>query len=253
MSLKLPTLFVVAAGFLFSPFTLSAEEAFSAEQKKAIEAIVSEYLIKNPEVVVDSIRELRRRDEMEQASRKQTILHTMRPALERNPNDPVIGNPDGDVTVVEFFDYRCGFCKRVFPDIQALLKDDGNIRYVLKEWPILGDASVFASRAALAVWLEQTDRYNDFHVAMMKSKGSLTEARVVSLAGDVGIDTAKMAVDMKSSRIDEILALNNQLASGLGITGTPGFIFGDTVMPGAISKEVMVEQVAAMRAKANGG
>lgn len=247
MSFKFPALLLVAATFLFNPISVVAEETFTPEQKTAVEAIVGQYLKNNPEVVVEAIRELRRRDEQAQADQQQTILKTMRPALKRNPNDPLIGNPDGDVTVVEFFDYRCGYCKRVFPDIQALIKEDGNIRYVLKEFPILGDASVYASRAALAVWLGQTGRYNDFHSAMMQSKGSLSKGRVNALAGESGVDSKKMFADMKNPKIDEILALNSQLAGGLGITGTPGFVFGDTVVPGAISKEAMVDLVAAMR------
>ncbi len=226
-----------------------AAESLTPEQQRAVEAVVREYLLENPEVIVDAIREMRRRDESFQAEKQQKTLSEMRSILENNPEDPIMGNPDGDITVVEFFDYRCGYCKKVFPDVQTLLREDGNIKYILKEWPILGDDSVYASRAAIAVWQGQRERYGAFHTAMMLSRGALSELKVEALAEEASIDVEKMNADMQSPRIDALLATNRVLADSLGITGTPAFIFGDRVVPGAADLATLKMLAAEMRAK----
>jgi protein-disulfide isomerase len=167
--------------------------------------------------------------------------------LRNNPNDPVIGNPNGDVTMVEFFDYRCGYCKRVFDDVQTLVKEDGNIRVVMKEFPILGPDSVHASRAAQAVWLHQKDKYYPFHYAMMTNKGDLSEDKIMDLAKGAGVNVADLKEQMKDPLVDETLKATLHQASALDISGTPAFVFGSSIQPGAMPLDTMKEMVAAMR------
>jgi len=234
---------------LSMPFTAFAAETLSAAQKTEVEQVVREYLVKNPEVIIEAINELQRRDKLAEAERQRDAMKAMSSDLTTNPNDPVMGNPNGDVTMVEFFDYRCGFCKRVFDDVQTLLKEDGNIRYVLKEFPILGDDSVYASRASMAVWLHQRDFYAPFHGAMMSNKGDLSTDKVMSLAEKAGVNTDALVAQMKDPTIDKTFAATQSQAQALSLTGTPAFIVGDNIAPGAIPLAAMKQLVDAARGK----
>jgi len=242
--------FIVATTLMIgAPFLAFAADAFSDAQKTEIEQLVHGYLLKNPDVIVEAINAMQRRDEAAAAEQQRATMASMSSELTSNPNDPVLGNPDGDVTMVEFFDYRCGFCKRVFGDTVTLLKEDGNIRFVLKEFPILGDDSVYASRAAMAVWLHQRDKYEPLHSAMMSSKGALSNDKVIELAKGVGIDTDSMVANMNDPEIDKTLNTTMAQAQTLGITGTPAFIIGKNMAPGAIPLESMKKLVDAARGK----
>ena len=243
-TLSLLVVFLMAV--TFGPNHANAQQ-LSAEQKQEVQTIVREYLLENPEVIVDSIRELRRRDEAAAAESRKNALGSLQDQLEKDANDPFIGNPDGDVTIVEFFDYRCGYCKKVFSDVQKLVEEDGNVKFVLKEWPILGDDSVYASRAALAVWFGQSEKYNAFHSAMMESKGSLSNDRVNEIATEQGIDVEKMKTGFGDPRVDMVIANNTKLAGQLGVTGTPAFVFGQNLMPGAIDYDAMKQLLGNMR------
>lgn len=243
--------FAVAAIALVSlPLSACAEDAppLSPESKQQMEQVIREYLVNNPEVIMEAIDNLQKRNEEAKQAKVGDVLNAIEADLTSNPNDPVIGNPDGDVTVVEFFDYRCGFCKRVHPDVQTLLKEDGNIRYVLKEFPILGPASTFASQAAVGVWLHQKDKYEAFHDAMMASRGDLSNDKVIEIATQSGVDVAKLPDQMKDAKVQDTLEATARQAQLLGINGTPGFVFGNNIQPGAIPLDAMRELVAAMRA-----
>lgn len=240
---------ITAALLVCTPLSTFAADTLSAGQKTEVEQVVREYLLKNPNVIVEAINELQRRDEAAAAQKQRDTMKNMSAELTSSPNDPVMGNPDGDVTMVEFFDYRCGFCKRVFDDVQTLLKEDGNIRYVLKEFPILGDDSVFASRAAMAVWLNQKSKYAAFHTAMMSSKGALSNDKVMELAKASGVDTTALPEQMNDPKVDETLSSTQAQAQALGLTGTPAFIIGSNVAPGAIPLVAMKQLVDAARGK----
>ena len=243
----LKTLIAVLAVSL--PFAASAADQFSADQKGEIEKVVREYLLKNPEVIFEAVNELQRREEAAAEVQQRKALSAMGPELTASPNDPLMGNPNGDVTVVEFFDYRCGFCKRVFDDVQTLVKEDGNIRVVLKEFPILGDDSVYASRAAMAVWLHQKDKYQAFHVAMLTNRGALGNDKVIDLAQQADVDIAALKEQMKDAEIDKTFAATRAQAEALGITGTPAFVVGKNIAPGAIPLIAMKQLVNAARGK----
>ena len=219
----------------------------SDARKKEVEAVVQEYILKNPEVLMRAIQTFQIQKQATKRKRAKDNLTNLASELTGNPTSPVIGNPDGDVTIVEFFDYRCGYCKRVFPTIQALLKEDGNIRYVLKELPILGPDSLVASQASLAVWNTTPEKYLPFHSALMTARGSLNAAKIFSVAGDLGLDTDAIRKNMKNAPVRDEINKNMELSESLGITGTPAFIIGDQLAPGAISMDELKEMVAQAR------
>lgn len=244
------TLAATLAVLITLPLTACGEETqpLDPAQKQQMEQVVREYLVNNPEVIIEALESYQKREREAAQVRQRDTMGALQADLKNNLNDPIIGNPDGDVTVVEFFDYRCGYCKRVFNDVQTLLKEDGNIRFVLKEFPILGPDSVNASRAAQAVWLHQKDKYLPFHTAMLTSKGELSEAKIMELAKDAGVDTAQLKEQMNDPLVETALSDTARLASALDITGTPAFIFGSQIQPGAISLDMMKELVGALRA-----
>ncbi|OHC75339.1 MAG: hypothetical protein A3G18_03930 [Rhodospirillales bacterium RIFCSPLOWO2_12_FULL_58_28] len=221
--------------------------ALTPGQKQAVKDVVREYLRDNPEVLVDAIRALQTKQEAKDSERAKANLSSIRGELENDPSSPVAGNPKGDITIVEFFDYRCGFCKKALPTVLELLKADGNIRYVLREYPILGEESRIAAQAALAAWGIDKEKYMSFHAALMSSKGSLGESRIFTIAAESGVDVAKLRVAMKDASIEKMLKRNYELAETLGISGTPAFIIGNNVSPGFMSLEAMQKAVAEAR------
>lgn len=238
-----------AALILTLPLAAQAKDPapLDAAQKQQMENLVHEYLMNNPEVVIEAIQKYQRIERAANEALQQEAMATLSDDLKNNPNDPVMGNPHGDVTVVEFFDYRCGYCKKVFPDVQALIKGDGNIRVVLKEFPILGPESVYASRAAQTVWMHQKDKYQAFHTAMMLNKGGLGKEAVLTLAAHSGVDTKALTEQMNDPKVAAALEATARQAQAMDISGTPAFIVGNTLAPGAVSLANMVDMVAAAR------
>ena len=214
--------------------------------KLAIEKIVRNYLIANPEVVEEAIQALQAKREVAEKKRAQVAINEHRDALRGHPMTPVSGNETGDVTVVEFFDYQCGYCKRSLASMVDLLNSDKNVRVVWKELPILGPASRFAARAAMAA--KKQDKYFDFHVGMMGARGRLSESKVMSIAADVGLNVDRLREDMKDAKIETYLDETLQLANSLGIRGTPALIIGNTLVRGAIDGSSMKQIIAKTRA-----
>lgn len=231
----------------FTDNALAAGDGLNDAQRKEVEKVVQDYIIKNPEILIRAIQEHQSRQQRAERDQARNNLVALAPELNSNPASPVIGNPDGDVTVVEFFDYRCGYCKKVFPTIQALLKEDGNIRYVLKEFPILGPVSVIASQVALAVWDIAPDKYMAFHSALMTIRGQLSEERIFALADDLDIDIAAVRKAMNKAVVTDELNKNMKLAESLDINGTPAFVIGRELAPGAISMNELKRLISAAR------
>jgi len=225
----------------------SAADGLNPSQKKDVEKVVQDYILKNPEILMRAIQEYQIRQRITERERAKKSLVTLGPDLHQNKTSPVIGNPNGDVTIVEFFDYRCGYCKRVFPTIQALLKEDGNIRYVLKEYPILGPDSLIASQASLAVWEQEPKKYLPLHTALMKVRGQLNQTKILNVARKLGINTDMLQKGMKGVMVRGELNKNMELAEALGISGTPAFVIGQQLVPGAISKEELKKLIATAR------
>lgn len=219
----------------------------TVQQKIAFEKLIREYLIRNPEVIVEAMQTLRSREKAETRVRQEKTLAHMKKDIYEDPSAPIGGNPKGDVTIVEFFDYNCGYCKKVHPAVVELLKSDGNIRYVFKEFPILGNSSVIAARIALAAWNLDQSKYSDFHTALMQSRGGLSESKILRLAQKSGYDEAKLKVAMKNPKIEASIKKNHAIAQALNITGTPAFIIGNQIIPGAISAEAMKKVISEVR------
>ena len=168
-------------------------------------------------------------------------------ALFDDPAAPVSGNPSGDVTLVEFFDYHCGPCKGALKAVMPVLDDDPGVRLVFKEFPVLGRQSIVAARAALAVNEQEPSKYVEFHSALMSSRGRLTERRILRIARDVGLDAERLKADMFSPEIENALRRNYAVARALGIRGTPAFVVGERLIPGAASVETLKNSIAQAR------
>lgn len=184
------------------------------------------------------------------AARANPMPEELRRALERDPTAPVLGNPEGDITLTEFFDYNCSFCRRVVGTMQRLVSDDRNLRIVLREWPVFGEGSEFAARASLASL--QQGKYWQFHAGMMKMRGRAEEASVMRIARDVSLDEARLRRDMEAENVSRHISNSFELADHMGLMGTPTFIAGDEAAFGALSLEDLKELVARGRAVLNG-
>ena len=226
---------------------LRAGETVSPTEKEAIEKIIHDYLIQHPEVIVESMKNAEDKLKASQEAEIRATIHAKQDELLHDPATPSGGNPNGNVTIVEFFDYRCPYCKQVEPDIEALLKEDPKVRIVYKEFPILGPDSVTASRVALAAFKQGPDKYLRFHAAMMNAKGQINEAAIMKVAAESGLDMARIKTDMKSADIDALIKRNYALADALDVNGTPAILVGDALSPGAIDLAGLRQLVADAR------
>ncbi|WP_026352569.1 DsbA family protein [Yoonia vestfoldensis] len=211
-----------------------------------VKALVLETIRENPDIIVEALQILELEQQEAQAAAAKAVLAEQREILENDPNAPVIGNPDGDVTVVEFFDYNCPFCRNAKLELDGLLSADGNVRVVMREWPVLGEGSVFAARAALASRAQ--GKYEEFHNALMTMDGRAEEQSVIRVAARVGLDVDQLRRDMDAPEIAEHLQLSSGLGRALGFTGTPSFVIGENLAPGMIRADQMQQLVAAARA-----
>jgi protein-disulfide isomerase len=243
---RLISLAVAAASLLAGP-TLAQQQApaAAAPDKTAVEKIIRDYLMEHPEVVIEAVNEFKRRMEVQERRAAETAVKDRAQEIFNDPDSPVGGNPKGDVTVVEFFDYRCGVCKRAHPEVAELVASDKGIRMVYKEWPILGTESVFAARAALAS--RPQGRYLAFHNALMEARGSLDPAAVFAIAAGAGLDVNRLRKDINDPKIEAAIRKNYALAEALKIDGTPSFLIGNTLLKGARDLATMRQLVARAR------
>lgn len=219
----------------------------SPGQTKAVDSLIAKYFEDHPEAVGLALDRLQTRQKAAAAQQQLDAIKSHADAILHDPDDLVLGNPQGDVTVVEFFDYRCPYCKRAAPDVMETLREDGKVRLVLKEFPILGPNSVLATRAAIAS--VRQGKYPAFHEALLSSKSALDEGTIMALAGSVGLDTGRLAEDMKDPAIGALIEKNYRLAEALKIEGTPAFIIGERLVPGAIDKPTLQRYIQEARTK----
>ena len=213
--------------------------------RKAVERIVRDYLLANPELVEEALKVLQARRQAEERARAEAAVRENAGELEAHPMSPVSGNPDGDVTVIEFFDYQCGFCKRALPAMVDLLETDRQVRVVWKEFPILGPESVTAARAAMAA--ERQGRYFEFLSGSWPRPGKFRKSGIFEVAGESGLDVERLRQDMADPAIGAYLDETRELARAIGIRGTPAFVVGGQLVPGAIDAARMKELVAEAR------
>jgi protein-disulfide isomerase len=209
-----------------------AEDPSRAEVAK-IQKIVREYLRQHPEIIIDALQAYQHRQETLKVDETRQTIVALKDELLHDPSSPVAGNPNGDVTIVEFFDYRCPYCKAVAPDLAKAVAADGKVRLIYKEFPILGPASIIAAKAALAA--VRQDKYLAFHDKLFAFKGNLDDAAIYAMAGDLSIDVAKLKAEMEKPEIENIIDRSYRLAEKLKIQGTPAFVIGSELLPGAAS------------------
>lgn len=233
-------LMLLSGMMAFLAFVPAAAQGFDAAEENRIKALALEAILENPEILQKAIALLQEKQKKEQAEIATRALATKRAQLERDPNAPVLGNPEGDVTVTEFFDYNCPYCKRAVEPVRRLLDDDDGVRLVYREWPILGDASVFAARAALAARAQ--GKYEEMHWALMNQRRVTVES-TLSAATRIGLDIEQLKNDMDAPEIDEHIRTSMSLARDLGFSGTPSFVVGNELVPGLVSFEALASLV----------
>ena len=213
----------------------------------ALDQAIEQYIRSHPEVIEQAIQSLEVKRQKGEKLRIRQAIATHQEELLRDPASPVSGNMNGDVTVIEFFDYRCGYCKRAASAVTQLQKDDPGVRVVYKDFPILGEVSVFGARAALAA--REQGKHQAFHEAMLASDIDLTKEEVLAIAQRVGLDVKKLEMDLNAPGWDTAIDRNHTLANVLGISGTPGFVVGNEVYPGALELAGLKALVAKARTK----
>ncbi|MEM5473203.1 DsbA family protein [Hoeflea sp. AS60] len=221
--------------------------ALDDSQKQEFGAFIREYLLANPEIVEEMRQALEIKKEAESRVMAQAAITNNKAAIFNAPEDIVLGNPAGDVTVVEFYDYNCGFCKRAMSDMTALLEKDPNVRFVLKEFPILGPDSLAAHRVAMSFRALAPEKYGDYHMKLLGGDVRATEEHAVEVAKEFGIDEAALRAGMDDPAIDKSIRQTYELANALGISGTPSFVIGDEAVFGAVGEEVLLGKIANMR------
>ncbi|GKS57218.1 hypothetical protein YTPLAS18_07450 [Nitrospira sp.] len=207
-----------------------------------MELVIEQYIRAHPEVIEESLLALEARREEEAKARQKAALATKQQELLNDPSSPISGNPKGEITLIEFFDYRCGYCKRAAGAVTELQKQDARVRVVYKDFPILGEASELAAKAALASRLQ--GKHQVFHEAILNSKSEISKDELMRIAAAVGLDSKRLEHDMANPEWQAIIDKNRTLARELGITGTPGFIVGTELVPGALDLKGLKELIA---------
>jgi protein-disulfide isomerase len=226
------------------PSRLAAAPALS-EDKVALGKSIRDYLMANPEVLVEAMQEFERKQDSQRDTVAQKAIQEHRTALISDPDVPIAGNPAGDVTIVEFNDYQCPYCKRAHLAVKSVLAADSKVKLVFKDLPILGEPSRIAALAALAARAQ--DKHLALHNALMEYSGKLDRDRIMEIAGSVGLDIARLQKDMDDPKLKEIIDRNMALASALGVRGTPAFVIGKQFVPGAVDADTLKQLIADAR------
>lgn len=209
-----------------------------------IRQVVKDYLIKNPEVMLEVQDALNDKQEKKIAESQTLTLQSKKDEIFNSPNDAVLGNPKGSVTLVEFFDYNCGYCKKSYPDLENLIKSDPKLRVVIKDFPILGPDSVKAHIVARAVMKIMPEKYAEFHKELLTIPGRSNEEKAIKIAVKLGVDEQKLRSTMQDESLQQAFVDNGQLAYALGINGTPSYILGNNVLVGAVGENILKAKIA---------
>jgi protein-disulfide isomerase len=227
----------------------ASAQPFSDDQKHAIENIVKDYLVQHPEVLKDAMEAMDRHQREADAEKVRATIRDNNATLFNSKHQVVLGNPAGKVTMVEFFDYNCAFCKRALTDMMDLLKTDTDLKFVLKEFPVLGEGSVEAARVAVAARMQDTTgkKYIEFHQKLLSGRGPADKARALAVAKDVGFDMARLEKDMGSDEVKKTIDENMKLADALGVNGTPSYVVGSELVVGAVGIDELRDKIKAER------
>jgi len=230
----------------------SPAAAFTDAEKKEIGAVIRDYLVQNPEVLQEAIAVLEQRQMVVESGQRTKAIGENKELLLNSPRGVVVGNPKGDVTLVEFFDYNCGYCKHALSDLQQLVKQDPNLRVVLKEYPVLGQPSVEAAQVAVAVRLAAPDKYMAFHQALLGARGTADRAKALAVAKEVGVDPAAIQKFAASPELNATLDESMKIGTALSLNGTPSYVVGDQAVIGAVGFDKLKAAIADAR-KAQAG
>lgn len=238
----------MAAAPLMGAGAQTAAPSFTPAQKQAIEGIIKDYLLKNPEILREALVELETRQRDAERLAQKQALQEQQAALASDQGSIVVGNPQGDVTLIEFFDYNCGYCKKSLLDVQALIKSDPKLKVVLRDFPILGPDSVEASKIALAVKQHlKGEKYLDYHARLMSSRGRVGKDRALEIAKEMGLDPAKLVAEAETPAVLGGIQKTLHIAESLSINGTPAFIVGDEVISGAVGEGPIRNSIQSVR------
>ena len=224
-------------------------QSFSSPQRTEIEKIIKDYLLAHPEVLQEAMAELEKKQQLAETEKARSAIKNHSDALFNSPRQVVLGNPQGDVTFVEFFDYNCGYCKRALSDMTTLLSNDPKLKVVLKEFPVLGPGSVEAAKVAVAVRMQDKTgkKYLDFHQKLLGGRGQVDKAKALAAAKDAGLDMARIEKDLKSDEVGKTLEESMKLAEALGLNGTPSYVIGNDVVIGAVGLAGLTQKIQAAR------
>ena len=241
-----PALFALA--LCGAPSAASAQ-SFSDIQRGDIEKIIKNYLLANPEVLEEAMAELSKRQAIAEVAKHEAGVAKNADAIFNSPRNVVIGNKDGDVTFVEFFDYNCGYCKKAMMDMLEIMKGDPKLKVVLKEFPVLNAGSVEAAQVGVAIRMQDASgkKYLDFHQKLLNSRGGADKARAMAAAKDAGVDMGRLEKDLASPEVRATLEENFKLAEAMGMNGTPSYVIGKQVVIGAVGVEALKEKIGIAR------
>lgn len=217
--------------------------------KEDLEKVIGEYIMSNPEVLLQSVQQMQVRQEQERLQKAQENIKLRKSDLENDPLSPYVGNPNAEVTLVEFFDYNCGYCKMVLPTVNKIIDNNPNVKVVFKEFPILSESSELAARYALAVNKLNKDKYLEFHSQLMKKGSQKDEASIHRILSNIGIDVEDAKKLINSAGVDNALSKNKELARAIGIGGTPAFVVNNKLIPGAANYEALMSEINAALGK----
>lgn len=238
----------IPAAILAASLALPAgAQSLSETERGEIETIVRDYLLANPEILHEMMQELETRQSAAQDETRRSALAENREALFQSEHAAVVGNPEGSVTLVEFFDYNCGFCKSAMDDLETLLESDDDLRVLIKEFPVLGQASLEAAQVSAAVNIVAPERYLDFHKALLGAQDPVGKAEAMEVAGTLGLDQAEIEAALQDAAVGDAIEESFRLADALGIQGTPTYIVGDEFVFGAQGAETLQEKIDATR------
>ena len=242
---RFPLLVIMLGAFLsLSPLNTARSAELTAGQQSEVKALIRDYLIKNPEIIQEALNELEKRQADQEKANQSKALSEWLPVILKSGRSTVLGNPKGDVTLVEFFDYNCGYCKRALTDLQKLLDGDKNLRIIIRDFPVLGPDSVESALVAVAARQQLSGaKYLEFHAKLLDSKGRVGKDRALSVAKDLNVDLQKLQKDMDSAETKAILSETMQIGDALRLQGTPAYLIGDEVVFGAVGYQSLKEAI----------
>ena len=239
---------LLALALLGAPISASAQN-FTDTQRSDIEAIIKSYLVTHPEVLEEAMAELQKRQTAAETAKHEASIAQNAEAIFDSPRGVTIGNKEGDVAFVEFFDYNCGYCKRAMGDMLDLMKNDSKLKVVLKEFPVLGEGSLEAAQVAIAVRMQDPTgkKYLEFHQKLLGGRGVADKARAMAAAKDAGLDMARIEKDVASPEVKATIAENMKLAEEMGLSGTPSYVIGKQIVVGAVGLDSLKEKISTAR------